>query len=80
MNPLDDTTRTGVTQRLCLPTPALILVMGVPGSGKSTLAKAILRNLMCVYLDNNFVADAFFADTRTAPSYVELRPRLYEVI
>lgn len=59
---------------------ALILVMGVPGSGKTTLAKSLLQRMVCVYLDNNFVADAFYADSRTDPQYVRLRPRLYNVL
>ncbi|MEW6358221.1 MAG: AAA family ATPase [Planctomycetota bacterium] len=58
----------------------LVLVMGVAGSGKSTLAKALLERMVCVYLDNNFIADAFYANTRTDPQYVRLRPHLYSAL
>jgi len=54
--------------------------MGVPASGKTTLAKALLDRFVCVYLDNNFIADAFFSETRTDPQYIKLRLRLYDVL
>ena len=58
----------------------LILVMGVPASGKTIIAKRILDKISAVYLDNNFIADAFFQNTRTDPEYVKLRPQLYNVL
>ncbi len=58
----------------------LVLVMGVAGSGKTTLAKGMLSRVCATYLDNNFVVDAFFADTRTAPEYIQLRLQLYKVL
>ena len=69
-----------VLKRLLAKIPLLILVMGVPGSGKTTLAKQLLSSLACMYLDNNFIADAFFKDTRTDSDYKTLRPRLYDVL
>jgi len=60
--------------------PTLILVMGVPASGKTTLSKEILKRIGAVYLDNNFLADAFFPSTRTDPKYRELRPALYRAL
>ena len=59
---------------------ALILIMGSPGSGKSTLARAILAEMTCVYLDNNFLADAFSTSSRTDTAYMEVRPRLYSIL
>ncbi len=61
-------------------TLTLLLVMGSPCTGKTTLAKGILQSLQFVYLDNNFVADAFFQNTRTRPDYLAARPRLYNVL
>ncbi len=58
----------------------LILVMGVAGSGKTTIARALLDRIWAVYLDNNFVADSFFPETRTAPEYLRVRPKLYQVL
>jgi predicted kinase len=63
-----------------LNTRYLVLIMGVPGSGKSTIAKSIMRYVHWVYLDNNFVADPFYSDTRSSASYVALRPKLYDVL
>ena len=54
--------------------------MGAPGSGKTTLAKALLKRISCVYLDNNFLADAFFRDTRTDRLYRSIRRKLYDVL
>ncbi len=54
--------------------------MGVAGSGKTTIAKGLLEKICACYLDNNFIVDAFFPDTRTDPEYVELRPRFYEIL
>lgn len=54
--------------------------MGVAGSGKSTLARHILREVHAVYLDNNFIADAFFLDTRTDPEYLSLRAKFYHAL
>jgi predicted kinase len=70
-----------IPERRVLPRhKALILIMGVAGSGKSTLAKAILERIVCVYLDNNFIADAFYPDTRLDPDYVRLRPHFYSIL
>jgi len=57
--------------------PRLILVMGVAGSGKSELARAILKQISAVYLDNNFLADAFSPGSRSDESYLALRDNLY---
>jgi predicted kinase len=54
--------------------------MGVAGSGKSTLARAILQSVQAVYLDNNYIADAFFPDTRQGSRYKKLRPHFYEAL
>ena len=69
-----------IQKRLVPKIPLLNLVMGVPGSGKTALAKQLLSRLACMYLDNNFIADAFFKDTRTDSDYKMLRPRLYDVL
>jgi hypothetical protein len=45
--------------------------MGVAGSGKSELARAILEQVRAVYLDNNFLADAFSPESRTDERYFE---------
>lgn len=66
--------------RICLQRGTLVLVMGVAGSGKSTLARGVLRKVQAVYLDNNFIVDAFFPDTRTDSEYLELRPNFYNVL
>src|SRR3972149_5228616 len=60
-----------------LPPPRLILVRGVAGSGKSELAKAILKQISAVYLDNNFLADAFSPGSRSDESYLAIRDNLY---
>lgn len=60
--------------------PRLILVMGVAGSGKSTLARAILEQVRAVYLDNNFVADAFSPASRTDDYYLAVRENLYAAL
>jgi predicted kinase len=54
--------------------------MGVAGSGKTTLAKGILRRIWAVYLDNNYIVDAFFPCTRTGTSYEKWRPHFYQVL
>jgi predicted kinase len=54
--------------------------MGVAGSGKSTLARAILHKVQAVYLDNNYIADAFFPDSRQGSRYEKLRPHFYEAL
>jgi adenylate kinase family enzyme len=54
--------------------------MGVPGSGKTSLAKRILREVKCVYLDNNFIADAFFSKTRVSKEYIEIRGFIYQAL
>jgi predicted kinase len=66
--------------RIVPSTPTMILVMGHAGSGKTSVAREILRRVVCVYLDNNFIADAFFPSTRNSPEYIELRPRLYSAL
>jgi predicted kinase len=58
----------------------LVLLTGVAGSGKSTVARGLLEYLNAVYLDNNFIADAFFPDTRRGLEYRQLRPRLYRAL
>lgn len=60
--------------------PRLILVMGVAGSGKSELAKAILEQVWSVYLDNNFLADAFSPESRTDERYLAVREKLYAAL
>src|SRR5229473_148807 len=59
---------------------SLVLLMGVAGSGKTTLATEILRSAWLVYLDNNFIADAFYSKTRTDPDYLKLRKNLYDIL
>ena len=54
--------------------------MGVAGSGKSALARAILEQIPAVYLDNNFLADAFSPGSRTDESYLALRDNLYAAL
>src|SRR5262245_58206842 len=60
--------------------PLLIMVMGVPGVGKTTFSKALLQQIAAVYLDNNFIADAFFSDTRTDDAYIQLRDGFYRAM
>lgn len=66
--------------RQTLPQTTLILVMGVAGSGKTTMARKILDGVNAVYLDNNFIADAFFPDTRSDAEYLKIRPNLYAAL
>jgi predicted kinase len=54
--------------------------MGVAGAGKTTLAKALLRRIWAVYIDNNFIADAFYPDTRTDSGYLDLRDQIYSAM
>jgi predicted kinase len=54
--------------------------MGVAGTGKSTLSREIVRRICTVYLDNNYIADAFFPDRRNGRAYNQLRPRLYKAL
>lgn len=54
--------------------------MGVAGSGKSQFARAILEQVWAVYLDNNFLADAFSPDSRTDECYLAVRKNLYAVL
>src|SRR3990172_4180254 len=58
----------------------LILVMGVAGSGKSELARAILEQIPAVYLDNNFLADAFSPGSRSDERYLAVRDNLYTAL
>jgi predicted kinase len=60
--------------------PSLVLIVGVAGTGKSTLALEILRRCYAVYLDNNFIADAFYPNTRNGPAYKTLRQRFYKAL
>lgn len=60
--------------------PCLILIMGAPGTGKTRLAKEILRCIPVTYLDNNFIVDAFFKDTRSSQEYRRTRRRLYKIL
>ena len=60
--------------------PRLILVMGVAGSGKSALAGAILERVSAVYLDNNFLADAFSPKSRSDEAYLAVREKLYAAL
>lgn len=54
--------------------------MGVAGTGKSNLAREILRRVSAVYLDNNFIADAFYPNTRNGPRYTKLRSGFYKAL
>ena len=54
--------------------------MGVAGSGKSVLARAILAQVRAVYLDNNFLADAFSPKSRTDERYLAVRENLYAAL
>lgn len=54
--------------------------MGVAGSGKTTVARGLLSHLHAVYLDNNFIADAFSPDARHGVEYRRIRPRLYRAL
>lgn len=58
----------------------LILIMGVPASGKTTIAKLIIKKKKAVYLDNNFIADAFFPRTRVDKEYKKIRKSIYKAI
>ena len=58
----------------------LILIVGVAGSGKTTLAREILRLIWAVYLDNNFIVDAFFPATRTGAGYEKWRSGFYRAL
>lgn len=55
----------------------LILIMGVPAAGKTTLAKSIIKQIRAVYLDNNFIADAFFPHTRVDKEYKKIGHSIY---
>lgn len=66
--------------RETLPRTTLVLLTGVAGSGKSTVARGLLDHLHAVYLDNNFVADSFFPDTRRGLEYRRVRGRLYRIL
>jgi predicted kinase len=70
----------GTTDRMHLVPTSLVLLMGVAGTGKTTLAKALLKRIWAVYLDNNFIADAFFPETRTDTSYLQLRGKFYSAL
>jgi predicted kinase len=72
-----ENTYVAVEQRALLNPPAMILMMGVAGVGKSTLSRTLLSRISATYLDNNFVADAFSAASRTDPEYRRNRPRVY---
>jgi len=60
--------------------PLLVLVMGVAGTGKTTLSREVVRRTRVVYLANDFIADAFFPDTRRGPRHDDLRPRVYTAL
>lgn len=68
------------TKRETLLNPTLILIVGIAGSGKTTLAKGILSKLQATYLDNNFIADAFFPLTRNNQEYLAMRPSFYKIL
>ena len=67
-------------QKQLLSRPTLILVMGVAGSGKTNVARSILERVNAVYLDNNFIADAFFPHTRSDAEYLKIRRNLYDAL
>jgi predicted kinase len=67
-------------RRRLLAKHCLILLMGVAGTGKTTLAQRILRHVHAVYLDNNFLVDAFFPNTRSDVRYQRLRPGFYRAL
>jgi predicted kinase len=54
--------------------------MGVAGTGKSLLAREILCRLQAAYLDNNFIADAFYPNTRNGALYTKLRRGFYNAL
>ncbi len=60
--------------------PSLVLVVGAAGTGKTTLAGLLLSRLQLVYLDNNFLADAFYPRTRRGRAYMQVRPKLYAAL
>ncbi len=66
--------------RITLLPHRLILVMGVAGSGKSALARGILEHVPAVYLDNNFLADAFTPESRTDEQYLAVRENIYAAL
>ncbi len=63
-----------------LPSKSLVLIMGVAGVGKTTLSKGILGKLSLTYLDNNFIADPFFSETRSSQDYIAIRKHFYDVL
>ncbi len=69
-----------VVDRLSPVPPTLVLLMGAAGSGKTTLAGLLIGRLQLVYLDNNFLADAFHPRTRRGPAYLRVRPMLYAAL
>jgi len=56
----------------------LILVVGVAGVGKTTISTEILKRIFAVYLDNNFIVDPFFPNTRNSKDYLNKRPFFYK--
>ena len=60
--------------------PKLVLLTGAPGTGKTTLALAVLERIPAVYLDNNFIPDSFFPETRRGERYESYRPRFYAAL
>ena len=66
--------------RVTLPRTTFVLLLGVAGSGKTTMARGLLKHVRAVYLDNNFIADAFFPETRHGVEYRRIRPRLYRAL
>lgn len=69
-----------VVERLSPVPPTLVLLMGAAGTGKTTLAGLLIGRLQLVYLDNNFLADAFHPRTRRGSAYLRVRPRLYAAL
>lgn len=65
---------------MILSQPTLILMMGVAASGKTTVSKLILERLHLTYLDNNFIVDAFYPDTRNVADYIKMRPLFYDIL